>query len=67
LEEIFVCDVEGVEFPLGFELKTNVLGLSVEYELIEDGPAGVAREIGSQASSRKSPSSTPSKRKSNFR
>ena len=70
LEEIFVCNVEGVELPLGFELRTKVLGLSVEYEIIDDGPAGV-REIGtahsSQHSSKKSPSSSTTNRKSTLR
>lgn len=36
LEQIFICDVDGLEFPLGFELITKVLGLSVEYELLDE-------------------------------
>ncbi|KRX10489.1 hypothetical protein PPERSA_08791 [Pseudocohnilembus persalinus] len=35
-EELFICDIlEDLEKPLGFEINTKVLGLSVEYEQIE--------------------------------
>jgi len=70
LEEIFVCNVEGVDLPLGFEFRTKVLGLSVEYELIDDGPTGnrdIVSAPASQHSSKKSPSSTTSNRKSYFK
>ena len=33
-DEIFVCNIEGMK-PLGFEIKTKVLGLSCEFELVK--------------------------------
>lgn len=34
--EIFVCDIQGIQYPLGFEMKSMIYGLSVEYELVDD-------------------------------
>lgn len=36
LEEIFICECEGLEYPLGFEINTIVYGLSVDFELTMD-------------------------------
>lgn len=38
LNEILICDVEDIG-PIGFELKTPIEGLSVVYELMEEGYA----------------------------
>jgi hypothetical protein len=32
LSEFFTCDIADIEFPLTFELKADVFGLSVSYE-----------------------------------
>ncbi|CAD8087121.1 unnamed protein product [Paramecium primaurelia] len=36
LNELFVCEVQGLQYPLGFEMNTMIYGLSVEYELVDD-------------------------------
>lgn len=36
MNELFVCEVQGLQYPLGFEMKTMIYGLSVEYELVDD-------------------------------
>lgn len=36
LEEILVCECEGLEYPLGFEIITQVYGLSILMEQLED-------------------------------
>eukprot|EP00831_Metopus_contortus_P004532 TRINITY_DN1167_c0_g3_i1.p1 TRINITY_DN1167_c0_g3~~TRINITY_DN1167_c0_g3_i1.p1 ORF type:complete len:607 (-),score=66.65 TRINITY_DN1167_c0_g3_i1:492-2312(-) len=36
IEELFVCNVEDMDAPLGFVLYTDVFGLSVSYELYDE-------------------------------
>lgn len=45
LEEILVCDCEGLEYPLGFEINTKVFGLSVTMEQLEDEEGVVLTKI----------------------
>lgn len=40
--QLFVCDCEGMEYPLGFELVSNIYGLSIEYELYQEKHDNVA-------------------------
>ena len=32
INEIFICDIDDLELPLGFELKADAYGLNVAYE-----------------------------------
>ncbi|EGR30726.1 hypothetical protein IMG5_124930 [Ichthyophthirius multifiliis] len=34
-EEIFICNIEGVEYPLGFELKSYIQGLTIEFDNLQ--------------------------------
>lgn len=35
-DEIFTCEINDLEYPLGFALKADVFGLSVSHQLPED-------------------------------
>ena len=50
---VFVCDVEGMDYPIGFELFSNVKGLEVSYMQML-GNLSIAASQASMASSRKS-------------
>ena len=40
--ELFLCKVEGLKYPLGFELNCTVEGLNVIYELLDvDDPSQI--------------------------
>ena len=45
-DSVFVCDVEGMDYPIGFELFSNVKGLEVSYHQIQ----GAMSLAGSKAS-----------------
>jgi hypothetical protein len=36
IDELFLCDVEDLEMPLGFEVKADAFGLNVVYLTNED-------------------------------
>jgi hypothetical protein len=36
VEELFVCNVDDLEVPLGFELKADSFGLNVSHEVAQD-------------------------------
>lgn len=36
IDELFLCDVEDLEMPLGFEVKADAFGLNVVYLTAED-------------------------------
>ena len=39
INEIFMCDIDDLELPLGFELKADAFGLNVAYETGENSAA----------------------------
>ena len=39
INELFMCNVEDVELPLGFEVLANAFGLNVSYEISNDDAA----------------------------
>lgn len=41
LNELFLCDVNDVELPLGFEMLADAYGLNVTYETQEDQQAAM--------------------------
>ena len=43
VEELFICNVEDLEIPLGFELKADSFGLNVSHE-IADAAAKIAKK-----------------------
>ena len=47
IKELFVCDVSDMDYPLGFELISEVFGLSVEYFLYDQA---LARKIDTKSS-----------------
>ena len=53
LDEILVCDCEGLEYPLGFEINTEVFGLSVTMEQLEDEDGTVLTKIERQFQAKK--------------
>jgi hypothetical protein len=46
IDELFMCDVEDLELPLGFEVKADAFGLNVVYLTAEE-QAGLASTQGS--------------------
>jgi len=36
INELFICDIDDLEMPLGFELHADAFGLNVAYESTED-------------------------------
>jgi len=38
--ELMLCNVDGLDVPLGFEMKCKVEGLNVEYELLDSNDPG---------------------------
>jgi hypothetical protein len=36
INELFICNIEDLEIPLGFELHADAFGLNVSYETTED-------------------------------
>ena len=45
LEELLICDCEGLEYPLGIEVNTQVYGLSIVMEQLEDEDGTVLTKI----------------------
>lgn len=45
MNEVFKCEIQDVEFPLGFELKADVFGLSVSYEVTDEEMAEMNRTL----------------------
>ena len=41
LNELFLCDVQDMELPLGFEMMADAYGLNVSYETQEDQQAAM--------------------------
>jgi hypothetical protein len=35
LDVIFVCKIDGMKYPVGFTIITEVFGLNVKYEILE--------------------------------
>lgn len=44
VEELFICNVEDLEIPLGFELKADSFGLNVSHEVAQDAVAKVSKK-----------------------
>lgn len=42
INELFICTIDDVELPLGFELNADAFGLNVSYETTEDTIAGMS-------------------------
>lgn len=42
LNELFLCDINDMELPLGFEMLADAYGLNVSYETMEDNSAKAA-------------------------
>jgi hypothetical protein len=40
LNELFLCDIQDNEMPLGFEMHANAFGLNVSYETYDDQKKG---------------------------
>jgi hypothetical protein len=36
INELFICNIDDLEIPLGFELHADAFGLNVSYETTED-------------------------------
>lgn len=36
IDELFMCDIQDLELPLGFEVKADAFGLNVAYMTNED-------------------------------
>ena len=36
IDELFICNIQDVELPLGFEMKADSFGLTVSYEAMDD-------------------------------
>ena len=36
INELFICNIQDVELPIGFEMKADSFGLSVAYESTDD-------------------------------
>lgn len=53
LEEILVCECEGLEYPLGFEINTQIFGLSVLLEQIENEDGTVLTKVVREFQSKK--------------
>ena len=53
LEELLICDCEGLEYPLGFEINTQVFGLSVVMEPLEDEDGTVLTKVVREFQSKK--------------
>ena len=45
MNEVFLCEIQDVEFPLGFEMKADVFGLSVSYEVTDEEMAELNKSI----------------------
>lgn len=41
MNELFLCDVQDMEMPIGFEMLADIYGLNVSYETQEDQSAGL--------------------------
>ena len=39
IEELFICNIDDLDIPLGFELHADSFGLNVSHEIIQDGAA----------------------------
>lgn len=46
MNEVFICEIQDVEFPLGFEMKADVFGLSVSYEVTDEEMAELNKTMG---------------------
>ena len=36
INELFLCDIDDLELPLGFEMRADAFGLNVTYESVEE-------------------------------
>jgi len=41
LNELFLCDIQDMELPIGFEMMADAYGLNVSYETQEDQQAAM--------------------------
>jgi len=41
LNELFLCDIQDMEMPIGFEMLADAYGLNVSYETLEDQAAAM--------------------------
>lgn len=53
LEELLICDCDGLEYPLGFEINTQIFGLSVTMEQLEDEDGKILTKIERQFQAKK--------------
>ena len=42
INELFICNIDDVELPLGFELNADAFGLNVSYETTDDSTANMS-------------------------
>lgn len=41
MNELFLCDIQDMELPIGFEMQADIYGLNVSYETQEDQAASL--------------------------
>ena len=49
IDELFMCDIQDLELPLGFEVKADAFGLNVAYMTSEDQTLASTQDLSSQA------------------
>jgi hypothetical protein len=47
VEELFICNIDDLEVPLGFELQADSFGLNVSHEVAQDANAMKGKSKGS--------------------
>ena len=58
IDELFMCDVQDLELPLGFEVKADAFGLNVAYLTSEDQTLASTQDLGSDGPSNEVNNST---------
>ena len=50
MNELFLCDIQDMELPIGFEMQADIYGLNVSYETQEDQAASLNAMINTSQS-----------------